>query len=221
MKKILFVSTRYPFSNIYSGDRVRSTSIIKFLSKSCQVDLVCSDDKKTNKKIREKIFTNHNLFIRILNIFLSALKLQPLQNGFFYNEELQRFINNNHQNYETIIFHLIRAAQYLPSNFRGKKILEMTDLYSNNYKQTQKNLSILNPMFYIYFLEELLVKKYEKKCSNKFNKIILVSNKDLKKKDKVFKKKFIEIPNGINKQNKVFKFSKKNNRILFIGNIKY
>ena len=114
MKKILFVSTRYPFSNIYSGDRVRSSSIIKFLSKSSQVDLVCSDDKKTNKKIREKIFTNHNLFIRILNIFLSALKLQPLQNGFFYNEELQRFINNNHQHYDTIIFHLIRAAQYLP-----------------------------------------------------------------------------------------------------------
>ena len=97
----------------------------------------------------------------------------------------------------------------------------MTDLYSNNYKQTQKNLSMFNPMFYIYFLEELLVKKYEKKCSNKFNKIILVSNKDLKNNDKVFKKKFIEIPNGINKQNKVFKFSKKNNRILFIGNIKY
>ncbi|MDC0473160.1 glycosyltransferase [Pelagibacteraceae bacterium] len=221
MKKILFVSTRYPFSNIYSGDRVRSSSIIKFISKNNKVDLICSDDEK-NKNIKaEKIFVNHNLFIRIFNVFISVLKLKPLQNGFFFNEELKQYINNNHQNYETIIFHLIRSAQYLPASFKGNKILEMTDLYSNNYNQTSKNLSIFNPMFYIYFLEEILVKKYEKECSNRFDKIILVSKKDLKNKDKFFKKNFIEIPNGIKKQSNVFKFLKKNKKILFIGNIKY
>ena len=40
-----------------------------------------------------------------------------------------------------IFFHHIRSSQYLPKNFYGKTILEMGDLYSDNYYQTLKNLN--------------------------------------------------------------------------------
>ena len=42
---------------------------------------------------------------------------------------------------------------------RGKKIIEMGDLYSSNYSQTYKNLNIFNPFRYIYLLESFFSKQ--------------------------------------------------------------
>ena len=69
----------------------------------------------------------------------------------------------------------------------------MTDLISNNYRQVVKSLSFLNPMFYIYYLEKYLVKKYEIYCADKFDKIICVSKNDFKNINIIKnKKKFVE-----------------------------
>ena len=43
-KKILFVTTRSPFSNIFSGDRERSKSIIEYLNKKNDLDVLYSDN---------------------------------------------------------------------------------------------------------------------------------------------------------------------------------
>ena len=84
---------------------------------------------------------------------LSFFPINPLQLGFFYSENAHKFIENQHHNYDVIIFHLLRSAKHIPSNFIGKKILEMTDVYSDNYKQTFDQISFLNPLSYLYFLE--------------------------------------------------------------------
>ena len=44
MKKILFISTRFPFP-VLGGDKLRSFDILEFLSKKNQVDLVCLGEK--------------------------------------------------------------------------------------------------------------------------------------------------------------------------------
>ena len=71
------------------------------------------------------------------------------------------FIENNASEYDFLFFHTIRSSQYLPKNFRGKTLMEMGDLYSDNYYQTYKYLNFFNPLKYIYYLESLLVKKTE------------------------------------------------------------
>ena len=50
---------------------------------------------------------------------------------------------------------------------------------------------------------------------------MIVSRKDLDNSNKKFNKKIIEITNGIKKKKKIFKFHKKNFKIIFIGNINY
>ena len=65
----------------------------------------------------------------------------------------------------------------------------MGDLYSSNYTQTYKNLSIFNPLKYIYLLESFFVKKAETKIFSDFDKIILFSKNEIKKIDGSFKKK--------------------------------
>jgi len=227
MKKILFVTTRDPFSNNFSGDRLRASNIIKFLSKDNIVDLVFLSSKLSNssknKRNSGKTYEfRTNFYLKIFYSLISLIKLNPIQNGFFYSKDLESFIKINHRKYNTIIFHLTRSAQYLPSNFKGKKILEMTDLYSNNYNQTIKELSLLNPLYYIYLIELYLIKFYEKKCFRLFDKIILVSKNDvLNNKSYINLKKIVNIPNGCKVQNNYFSFNKKNNKIIFVGNIRY
>ena len=226
MKKILFITTRNPFSQNFSGDRMRSSSIIKYLSKKNKVDLVYIDKKK-NEEISNKSFKGNKFFFKqnfvssFLNVVKELLNLNPLQVGFFYSKEAHEFINNNHTSYDVIICHLIRSTKHLPNNFTGKVFLEMTDVYSDNYKQTSQKSSFINPMRYLYSLESFLIKRCEEYCFSIFDKIILVENKNINKTKHLIKKKIIKINNGIDQQKKIFKFDKKNNKIIFIGNLNY
>ena len=225
MSKILFISTRYPFP-IFGGDKLRSFGILKFLSKKNQVDLVClgkRNEMQKNLAFCKNIKVFYLGFLpRIINTIFSFLKLEPLQNGFCLSNEMKNYIDNVEDKYDTIICHLLRSSQYLPNKFKGKKILEMTDLPSLNYQQLINQLSILNPLKYIYAIEKFLVYRYEKKISGKFHNIVFVSNKDaLEAKKKISQKKISVIGNAGNFVSKLFKYKKNNNKIIFIGNINY
>ena len=167
MKKILFISTRFPYP-IFSGDKSRSFDILKFLSKKNKVHLVCLEKEneiyKKNLSFCSKIKTFKLSFIaRIIKATFSMLKLEPLQNGFYLSNEMKNYINSVADQYDTIICHLLRSSQYMPNNYNGKKVLEMSDLQSLAYQQLIKQLSVLNPVKYVYIFEKFLVEKYEKK----------------------------------------------------------
>ena len=148
-------------------------------------------------------------------------KLEPIQLGLFYSARLDKYVNANINNYNIVIFHLIRSAQYLPKNYKGQKILEMTDLFSNNYHQTRNKLSFFNPLAYIYLIEEQLVKRFEKKIVQFFNKVILVNKNDIKKNFFKLNKKFKEVPLSAKVKKNIYKFNQFNDKIIFIGNINY
>ena len=57
MKKILFITTRNPYSGRYSGDVIRALKVIKYLKKKNIVDVVYLTKKKDhNKKLNEGKF---------------------------------------------------------------------------------------------------------------------------------------------------------------------
>ena len=154
MKKILFISVRNPFSGRFSGDVIRSLKIINLLKKKYKLDVVCL--KNENSKMNEKstiTFNYPNKFLKIFYCLVSFLKFQPLQFGLFYSNKMKIFLENNANNYDYLFFYHIRSSQYLPKNYNGKTIIEMGDLYSDNYIQTFKYLNYLNPFKYIYYLE--------------------------------------------------------------------
>ena len=102
--------------------------------------------------------------------------------------------------YDVIIFHLIRSAYYVPNSFKGKKILEMTDLISENYKTVEKNLSSLNPLKYLYKFEKKKLMKYEIKQTTKFNNLVIVNKNDVKNSN-MPKEKLSIIGNGTCQKN--------------------
>ena len=195
MQKILIISTKNLSSNQFDGAQKRIFDISKSLSKKNKVDLVCIGKNLSEKKsdlnfLNKLIVYKTNFFFKILNVIISIFKLQPMQNGYFFSKDIYNFVSENKQEYDVIIFHLIRSAQYLPNDFRGETILEMTDLISSNYRQIIKKLSFSNPLKYVYLFENFLLQRYEKKVSNSFDKVMFISEKELGlAKDFIEKKK--------------------------------
>ena len=64
------------------------------------------------------------------------------------------------------------------------------------------------------------MKNYENLCFNNFYKILLFSKKEIKS-IQTNKKKILQINFGIEEIVNKFKFNAKNNKIIFIGNMKY
>ena len=222
MKKILFITTRNPYSGRYSGDVIRSLKIINLFKKKYKLDIVCLKDKDSELKINNLITYNYpNFFKKIFYCLVSFLKLQPLQFGLFYSKEMKVFIKENADNYDFLFFYHIRSSQYFPENYYGKTIIEMGDIYSENYLQTFKYLKFFNPLKYIYLLESYLVKKIEEKILFNFDKIILFSKTEKQLINKKFKNKIYQIDESIEIINNNYSFSKKNFRVLFVGNLNY
>ena len=227
MRKILFVSSTPLSKKTFDGKEKRALSILKSLSKKNKVDVICIDQNQSLNKKKIHFCNNEirfqiNLFQRFFNTLNSLFHLKPLQNGYFYSKEMFNFIENNKDRYDVIIFHLIRCAQYLPPDFSGMKILEMTDLISIRDQQIIKRLSIINPLKYLYILERFLIKRYEKIVSNKFDKIVFISKKELYEAKKFIDRRKIEVIENIFKVEKnIFKFKSNNNKIIFLGNINY
>ncbi len=224
MKKILFICPRNPFSERYSGDVIRAKKFIYSLSRNNYVKVISSDFKDSQKKeskLSYESFKEINFFIKIFYIIFSLIKIKPLQLGYFFSPKIKEYVQNNYQNYDIIFFQSFRAAQYMPENNKKKCILDMGDLMSENYKQTSARYFFFNPIRVVYYIESLLVKKYENFCFNKFTKILLLSKKEMSCVEKKYKKKLAQISFGVNNINKIYRFHQKNYKIIFIGNIKY
>ncbi len=225
MKRILFITTRNPYSGRYSGDVIRSFKIINLLKRRYKIDLVFLG-RKDNLRIKDLniiSFEQPNYLKKILYCIISLLKLEPIQFGLFYSESMKNYIQENSNNYDVIFFHHIRSSQFLPRDYYGKTILDMGDLYSDNYSQTSKYLSFLNPLKYIYYLESLIIKSVEAKIFSIFDKVLLFSKKEVDKANKSYDsvKKIIQIDESVEKLHKKLSFSSKKLKILFVGNLNY
>ena len=194
MRKILFITTRNPYSGRLSGDVIRSLKIINLLKKKYYLDIICLEKEKINNQERSLItFNQPNFILKFIYCLVSLLRLNPVQFGLFYSGEMKRYVENFANNYDYLFFYHIRSSQYLPKNFYGKTIIEMGDLYSDNYFQTFKYLNFFNPLKYVYYFESLLVKRIENQIFENFDKIVLFSKKEIEKVNKKFKDKIFKI----------------------------
>ncbi len=217
-KKILVVTSRYPVP-VRGGDKLRIFQIIKYLSKKNKVDLISIGNSKTKINYINKQFVFKNTFSnKIYQIIKSIILREPMQIGLFKLPEMKDKVNIISKNYDVIIFHLIRTTYYLPLKFKGKKILEMTDLISKNYDTVDESLSNLNPLKQIYKFEKKSLKIYENKMIKLFNFTVFVNKKDLKKKLQNNNKIKI-IGNGTFQKKNIFLHKKQKKNIVFFGNI--
>ena len=199
--KILFITTRNPYAVRFSGDVMRASRIIKLLRNKYNTDVLFIGKKNYQKGKRNTDieFNDPNFFYKIYYCLISLFKLEPIQFGLFHSPKLKHYIKQNAGKYDVLFFHHIRSTQYFPKSYKGKTILEMGDLYSQNYLQTQRCLSIFNPLFYCYLIESFLIKGIEEKSFNLFKNIILFSKKEIELINKSYRKKIVYIPESAKK----------------------
>ena len=94
MQKILIVSSKNLLSQPFEGAQKRILDISKFLSKKNQIDLVCIGDNILKKKNDLKHFNHFKTFrinftSKIINMIFAFLKLEPVQNGYFFLKRCQ------------------------------------------------------------------------------------------------------------------------------------
>ena len=86
-KKILFITTRNPYSGRYSGDVIRSLKIINLLKKKYSLDVLCFKNDKEN------ILTNRN-FIEEFTYDVQSDKFGMAQ----YEENITNNLNSKISN---------------------------------------------------------------------------------------------------------------------------
>ena len=111
----------------------------------------------------------------LLQSIFSILQLRPLQLGYFFSNKINNYTIKNYKNFDYIFCQSVRTAPYV-LNLKIKKVLDMGDLYSNNYNQIYKIKSIFNPVKFVYLIESLLIKKFEKLCLQNFDKILFATS---------------------------------------------
>ena len=114
MKKILFITTRNPYSGRLSGDVIGSLKIINFLKKKHQIDVITLGRGKSNLKRGGKIFNHPNFFFKFFYVFFSLLRLSPMHFGIFFSKKMKTYIEQNAKNTiycSSIILDLVNIYQ--------------------------------------------------------------------------------------------------------------
>ena len=93
MKKILFISTRSPYSGRYSGDVIGSKKIIDILKKNNIIDVVTLGIKENLEKKNIYIFKSPFLLAKIFYVIKSFLTLRPFHFGLFFSSKMKEFID--------------------------------------------------------------------------------------------------------------------------------
>ena len=89
-KKILFITTRSPYSGRYSGDVIRSLKIINLLKKKYLLDGVCLKENRENiNKINVVSFSYPNFLKKMIFCFFNnSAETFPIWFIFFKGNEI-------------------------------------------------------------------------------------------------------------------------------------
>lgn len=180
--RLLFLTSRFPYPPV-GGDRLRTFAFIKYLSARHRLDLLTFYDNKsetnhlqTLAKYCENIYMfRRSNVLSCLNALKSFINRKPLQVNFYTTGRIRDFVRSISAQYDHVIAHLLRMAEYV-MNMDANKIIDMTDCLSESWK-TQASY-VKEPLRSIYLLESRYLKLYEASIHNTFDHLLYVTPED-------------------------------------------
>lgn len=183
MKKILFLCSRVPYP-LLAGDKIRMFNSLKLLSEEYSVDLLYIDveypKESVNVLLRKYCNEIYCFKMSKLSHYVQTLigfftNKKPLQVNYYYNKKVQKWIDNNIDNYDMVYCNNIRTTEYV-RKYNTCKIVDFVDSIAMNYiKAYKKSFGIWK---LIYKIEKERVKSYEKEIAIEFQKKIIISSVD-------------------------------------------
>ncbi len=224
--KIVFVTSRFPYP-IEKGDKLRAYHQLKYLHlRGHEIILISlfdtyidAKDYEEIKKYTNKIFTfkqtKWNSFLSIIKHVWSDL---PFSVSYFYNTTTHKKITAiiDTEKPDVIYNQLIRTTEYT-KNISSPKVLDYMDSFSLGMEKRSNE----SKFSFAYNIEYKRLKDYESNIHEKFNRNIIISEKD---KHSIFNHKINDIvivPNGVDIDFFKTKNTTKKYDIAFIGNLGY
>lgn len=186
MKRILIVTPRYPFP-VVGGDRLRIFQIAKALAREFWVDLLTLTADPRELEIPPANTDNpfHDIaqvylptWRSVLNCLLALPSQRPLQLAYFWSSDMAREVARRAPDYDAVLFHLARGAQYRLAGSHPPAVVEMTDAMSLNYQRIQTTRGVTGLRALIFALEQPRIARHERLMLNSFDASVLVSKVD-------------------------------------------
>jgi len=257
-KRILLITTRL-FSPADSGRKYLLSNYCKGLNQKYGYDIyqysflesgqTPDDVEKQPDMVKEIVLAEKlSLIEKMLNLFKLSLfgKKLPLQCALFYSKRNERKIKSMIERIkpDAVYVELLRLAPYYDTikETEAIKILDMCDLFSNNYKRQIENIQensevngnyklpkIISKLINLVFFRKLILKYeikrliiHEKKFALLFDKTILVSSKETQILNEIVgTKKAHCVTMGSDIKTEDIEIKKAENAIVFLGNMYY
>ena len=221
-KKILFISARFPYP-LHKGDQLVLFNNIKLASQEYDITLLTMYDDEGELKNIDKleqyckniITVKRNKIESYLNIFLFIFKVEPMQVSYYrsrlFDKKLNLLLDVNE--FDIIHVYMLRMARYV-WDVSTCKVISLIDSMHLNMSRRALNETGLKKVIFKY--EAWLLKSYEKKCIEWFDRGVVVSRVD---KMYINNSDIKVIPVGVSVQERDnYKHSK---TIIFTGNMGY
>lgn len=184
MAKVLVLTSRWPWPP-HSGDRVRVLEICRALSQRHELTLLsCTESEQIERDDEEEMFVAvHRVLVprwrSLLNSLLALPTQKPLQLAYYYSSDYEVLCQQLIQKTDVVLAHLIRTAQYVPSDTRCGRLLEMTDAMSLSLERAASTRTRFGKLLqFVYRIELERVRRYEKTCLRAFDSTSVVSSVD-------------------------------------------
>lgn len=192
-RNILYIAHRIPYPP-NKGDKIRTFNEIKYLSRSCSIDLVAFADDPDDVRYKSDLERYcHSVHIILLHPFWAKIKGiaalcsgRSISEGYFFDRKMLRKINEftSRRDYLAIFCFSSPMAQYvlklLPALNKKtdppRLIMDFCDVDSEKWAQYSK--SSFFPMKPIYAVEAGRLLRFEKKVNSVFDTSIFVSKNE-------------------------------------------
>lgn len=228
--KILYLTQHLPIPENHGGKK-RTLANLKILSKKHTITLVCFIARKPEaqyasslKSLCKHVYTIHCPYTHIRYkkvlpyIFRQTLSLKPIQVRLYFNQEMNKVIQQLTKNtcFDAIHIEYASMVQYLPKDFQGLKIYDEHNIdWLGRLRLSKVEPNIIKKIFFLQDFIKLWF--YEKKHIPQFDHWFAISNKDKQELIKLgaISKKTFTLPTPFS-QKKYWRFNKKY-RIIFVG----
>lgn len=182
MKKALFLSHVPLFPEI-GGDRLRIVQSLKLLSEIYETDVVYMTNFKDNESIRDNlpaVKSEKGFYSPKLKRYWRALKTvfndRPFIVNLYHNPHVESYVESVYKDYDVVFCASPATAQYALSLKGIRKVLDMTDSLTMNYRNALADTK--GPVRKLRETDMNRMAVYERECKQRFDSVAYISKID-------------------------------------------
>ncbi len=226
--KLLFLTSRLPYPP-NRGDRLRTFNFIRSLAPKNEIYLISLIVNETEREHIAALqeYCGKIQVVRLsaarsaINVGLNIWRQQPLQVSYYRSAAMQALIDRtiDENQFDAVYVHLFRMAPFVTEHNNLYRIVDLTDVISQELIRSMPYRGILSRS--VYRLERSRIERYERWVADTFEETWLIADHDRSILSRGCPEANIQVvPNGVDTQ-KLYPTGKaaEPNTLIFVGHL--